>query len=668
VRNIKLEILRHGHPHNQLLSPLTRYMALCGEHEPAVLEVPFEHAQVLERLRELRYLDRDQSDVRSGLAARVESRRQQALDSLARDMGSILAQVPGLIADLADGSGTDDGVTQLRLVLSANELAILPFELAIGQPGFPGAGQPLTMQTTLPLSITREVRRVGGIRFEWPLHAKILFAFASPRGVAPVPVDAHLAALAGAIEPWLFQPSDPDDPVQLREEMARHLTILPQASIDDLTAACATGEYTHVHLLAHGVPLRRGDDRHFGVALHNHRQRDDLEIVEGDRLALALRTHRRDGNRELVRPAVVSLATCDSGNLGSVVGAGASVAHSLHAAGVPLVIASQFPLSVVGSIHLVRVLYRSLLHGEDPRLTLDDLRRQLRALVSDRHDWASIVAYASLPPNLTDQLTRVTFARAKRAIQAAMSHLDAATQILSPRRKSRAKGTFSEAAMVAAKERVARSKGQIDEARARLVRLLTAHLTLTDADRVLKGQIHGLLGSLDKRLAEFEFRTRGPSWLDLLRSAEEQYHETFVADRTSSWALVQQLALGFAQGNDPPQRLWELAWRLSENDLALPETWRRVWALNNLVELAIMGVEMPTQPRLDGVTSLEQLAEKHLRAILSLTTSTDQDVLGLAFQLDRYMEFFRFTSKAPREKAAALAERLGDILSARHTS
>jgi hypothetical protein len=667
VRNIKLEILRHGPPHNQLLSPLTRYMALCGEHEPAVLEVPFEHAQVLERLRELRYLDRDQPDVRSTLAAQVESRRQQALESLGSDMGAILAQVPGLIADLADGSGTDDGVTQLRLVLSANELAILPFELAIGQPGFPGAGQPLTMQTTLPLSITREVRRVGSIRFEWPLHAKILFAFASPKGVAPVPVDAHLAALAGAIEPWLFQPTDPDDPVQLREEMARHLTILPQASVDDLTAACATGEYTHVHLLAHGVPFRRGDDRRFGVALHNHRHRDDLEIVEGDRLALALRTHRRDGNRELVRPAVVSLATCDSGNLGSVVGAGASVAHSLHAAGVPLVIASQFPLSVVGSIHLVRVLYRSLLHGEDPRLTLDDLRRQLRALVSDRHDWASIVAYASLPPNLTDQLTRVTFARAKRAIQAAMSHLDAATQILSPRRHSRARGMFSEAALEVAKERVARSKGQIDEARARLVGLLTARLTLTDADRVLKGQIHGLLGSLEKRLAEFEFRTGGP-WLDLLRSAEEQYRATFVADRSSSWALVQHLALGYAQGKDPPLRLWELAWRLSENDLALPETGRQIWALNNLVELAVIGVEMPSQPKPDGDTSLEQLAEHYLRAILSLTTSADQDVLGLAFQLDRYMEFFRFTSKAPREKAAALAERLGDILSARHMS
>jgi hypothetical protein len=667
VRNIKLEILRHGPPHNQLLSPLTRYMALCGEHEPAVLEVPFEHARVLERLRELRYLDRDQPDERSPYAASVESRRQQSLESLGSDMGKILAQVPGLIADLADGAGSDDGVTQLRLVLSANELAILPFELAIGQPGFPGAGQPLTTQTAMPLSMTREVRRVGGIRFEWPLVAKILFAFAAPKGVAPVPVDAHLAALAGAIEPWLFQPTNPDDPVQLREEMARHLTILPQASVDDLTAACATGEYTHVHLLAHGVPFRRGDDRRFGVALHNHRQRDDLEIVEGDRLAMALRTHRRDGNRELVRPAVVMLATCDGGNLGSVVGAGASVAHSLHAAGVPLVIASQFPLSVVGSIHLVRVLYRSLLHGEDPRLALDDVRRQLRALVSDRHDWAGIVAYASLPPNLTDQLSRVTFARAKRAIQAAMSRLDAATQILSPRRHSRSRATPNGAAREAVKERVARVKGQIDENRARLVGLLTGRLSPTDGDRVLKGQIHGLLGSLEKRLAEFEFRTDGP-WLDPLRSAEEQYHATFVADRTSSWALVQHLALGYAQGKDPPLKLWELAWRLSENDLALPETCRRVWALNNLVELAIMGVEMAPQPTPEGDTPLELLAERYLRETLSITTSTDQDVLGLAFQLDRYMEFFRATGRAPHEKAASLAGRLGDILSARDPS
>ncbi|MCK7492772.1 MAG: hypothetical protein MZW92_15495 [Comamonadaceae bacterium] len=43
---------------------------------------------------------------------------------------------------------------------------------------------------------------------------------------------------------------------------------------------------------------------------------------------------------------VVSLASCNSGNVGSVAGAGASIAHALHEAGIPMVVAGQFPALV----------------------------------------------------------------------------------------------------------------------------------------------------------------------------------------------------------------------------------------------------------------------------------------------------------------------------------
>ena len=55
IRNVKLELLRHGPAHNQLFSPLTPYLALCGADGPVTINMPFEHRQLLNRLERLRY-------------------------------------------------------------------------------------------------------------------------------------------------------------------------------------------------------------------------------------------------------------------------------------------------------------------------------------------------------------------------------------------------------------------------------------------------------------------------------------------------------------------------------------------------------------------------------------------------------------------------------------
>src|SRR4029077_6660898 len=107
----------------------------------------------------------------------------------------------------------------------------------------------------------------------------------------------------------------------------------------------------------------------------------------GERLATILRTTRRREPGTFVRPAVVTLASCNSGNVGSVTGVGASIGHALHEAGIPMVIASQFPLSFGGSVMLVQELYQGLLWGEDPRKLLVGLRRRLHSQFRDCHDW-----------------------------------------------------------------------------------------------------------------------------------------------------------------------------------------------------------------------------------------------------------------------------------------
>src|SRR5262249_54025259 len=146
-----------------------------------------------------------------------------------------------------------------------------------------------------------------------------------------------------------------------------------------------------------------------------------------------LRAYRAD-NEEVVRPpAVVTLAVCHGASQGSVVGAGASVAHALHEGGIPLVVASQFPLSFAASVLMVEVLYEGLLWGGDPRRVLNDLRAQLRSRLRDTHDWASLVAYAALPDNFDDQLLEVRLEQLRRSSARSVIFVDRLSETLAPR-------------------------------------------------------------------------------------------------------------------------------------------------------------------------------------------------------------------------------------------
>src|SRR5262249_18691286 len=159
------------------------------------------------------------------------------------------------------------------------------------------------------------------------------------------------------------------------------LTVLPDASIDAIQRACSTGDYTHVHILAHGIPYEQGDDRRYGLALHAANNVSEKDVVDGSRLAAALRPHTDREDDNLTCPTVVTIASCEGAQQGTVVGAGASIAHAIHEAGIPLVVASQFPLSFSASVVMVQVLYNGLLNGGDPRRLLNDLRRQLKSRV-----------------------------------------------------------------------------------------------------------------------------------------------------------------------------------------------------------------------------------------------------------------------------------------------
>ncbi|HEX8188236.1 MAG TPA: CHAT domain-containing protein [Pyrinomonadaceae bacterium] len=670
MRTITLELLRHGTAHNQLLSPLTPYLALCENHAAVTLHVPFEHNQFLYRLRSLTYKLKD------------ESRTFQLTDT-ARVLGEILAEIPGLTAESNKGDEEGQHLTHLRLIISASELALLPFELALSPNGLPGAGQHLLLQPQMPICLTREIRRVRGEQVEWPKRPRILFVSAAPPGVGSIPLEAHLLVLRRAVSPWVYY-YDPADPAQQRDRVDDHLHILPNASVEAVEEACASGRYTHVHILAHGVEVQENYDTRFALALHNARDPQQTEHVSGARLATALRAAQRADGEGLSTPAVVTLASCDSGNVGSVAGAGSSIAHAIHESGIPMVIAGQFPLSFEGSVRLVECLYEGLLWGKDPRPLLYDLRRRLYAQFKENHDWASLTAYVSLPQDIDRQLRAVQITRANDSIRAAMDHADVATRMLSKRYDTpeAVEGGGELDALIG------KALDKIGKAKHRLKALLK-QLPSEGA------RIYGNLASTEKRHAQVHFAA-AQRYLkagdaanharhmkehdELLLSARDFYWDSFMLKRSDSWAVVQYISLtvlmqksgrfekraslpaagGAVRDERNVEALWSLAHLLSLYDLNSEERDVKIWGHCNLIELYLLLLVMDPDEKRLGPGEAERRAVRHTDALVDIAGRDTFEVYSTRRQVLRYLEWFGGPDgfSQPGPKALAVAEHI----------
>lgn len=683
MRTITLELLRHGPSHNQLLSPLTPYMALCGNHGAVTLHVPFEHKQFLHRLSALQY---SQSD---------EARGFQLQDT-AREIGEILARIPGLTAEANKPYPNGRELTHLRLIISASELALLPFELAMAPSGCPGAGQHLVLQPQSPLCVTREVRRAPDQPGPMTAKFRILFIAASPPGTGDIPFEANLFVLRKAIVPWVRHYA-PDNMAMLRDRIEEHLVVLSAASIKEIEKACATGTFTHVHILAHGVNRPGASDDGFCLALHDSVDPSGTDYVSGTRLATALRANLRpfDGEdrrraspasmprvvceaadpvegKRLACPSMVSLASCNSGDVGSVVGAGASIAHALHEAGIPMVIAGQFPLSFGGAVHLTDVLFQGLLWGEDPRWLFHDLRRRLYTRFPKTHDWASLTTYVALPTDFHRTMEDLQVQRTVQSIDAAMSHADTATT-----------------AALSGTTNTAKVQLWLGSVRGRMKAAMQRLETLIQNMPSQRPRICGLLGSGRKREAEIVYslwKLKDPpqdkeelrvEMVDLLVQARDRYDESFCLNRSNSWALVQQVALScvlrslhtenqgelFRIALNPRLALtdqWTTAYVLSMKDLLSEVPRDRIWARGNLIELSILANEIWPDFR-DVAPNLEDVVRESIKDLIRLSSPYGFEVYSTRRQILRYVNWYPEISPLT-EKTVYLAEMCADLL------
>ena len=409
IHTTKLELLRSGPEHNQLLSPLTPYIALCGPWAPMTLTMPFEHRELITRLARLRYGE--------GQFTVSGEQRESELALLGAAVGRVLGSVPGLQAALTSASDAAQ-LTHLRLSLSPLELSMMPFEAAIAPDNLPGSGAPLLLRTSTV--ITREIRRSQPIAIKWNRVPRILFAFATPPNMPPVPAQQHLSALRRAIDPFVPIIKDPRKRV---EAVQQQLTVLPEATLTAISRACQAADYTHVHILAHGAPGGDGSTRRYGIALRDSGP-SGFKVVDGETLAVALRGADSSSAVSKPLPTFLSLATCDSGAVDSVLVPGGSIAHELHRVGIAWVVASQFPLWMRASTLMVEFLYRGVLNGEDPRVVLYHLRQHLRVEVPHTHDWASLVAYAVSPWDFERQIEAFFDSQVRRRLEVMFARMD----------------------------------------------------------------------------------------------------------------------------------------------------------------------------------------------------------------------------------------------------
>jgi hypothetical protein len=252
-----------------------------------------------------------------------------------------------------------------------------------------------------------------------------------------------------------------------------------------------------------------------------------------------------------------------------VVTTGGSIAHELNAAGIPWVVASQFPLWMRASTIAVDILYGGLLRGEDPRSLLYHLRKQLRTHSAATHDWASIVAYASVREDFEQQLTAFRDRYVRSALEVDMKHAEQ---------------------LVASGNAVSdETEGLYDGIRQRL-----KHWCAEPASDLQRSERLGMLGATEKRIGNLKSFAEARADYERARDCYRRAHQ---ANPFSHWVMTQYLSMVAIVANEAEQAAlphtfgndWIAARQLATWALRGASGEKAAWALGTLAELELLG-------------------------------------------------------------------------------
>ncbi len=573
MRSLLIEFHRFGDQNTGLLRKGDHYLVAPASHAVRDVPMPLDYLEFLKLMKALRY--------QQGAEA-----RRLALEKISEIVSTLLGSKD--LRDLTEG----DFPLQLDLVANAAELSALPFEAAVNSEG------QAMLAGKHPVIVTRRVRgEFAETLQKWPAKARVLFAWACPRDLnSAVPSQEHEAVLRKA----------------LVADSSGVLQVLAGASLDSIREACQKAAeqkkpFTHVHLLAHGCPVGEEFEKMFGLALHETEGSDEFHPATPEQIADALAP--LGGST-----SVLTLAACDSSNDENTIIPRRSIAYEMHVRGIPVVIASQFPLTIPGSTILIGTFYGELLAGADVRVALHSARRALyEKQAITRHDWASVVAYVRLPEGYTEYLPSVRLEAVLSSLQAIQSRSD-------------------DLIHSGAKDSVLFEP---------LIGLLTANLAnlekfLATAKRGVREENLGLIGSAEKRLAELNFTCgqRAPM-LQALERSRTRYREGFDSNLSHHWTGVQFLALeAVLSGKIGDPHRWSAALVASQVDAQKPD---EIWAWGSLAELYLLA----SRAALGDQTGKAAEAIVKMKERVAQSPSGDQFPLeSTARQLRRYMDWW----------------------------
>lgn len=697
--DVKLEIVRPGPPHNQLLSPLTLYTALCGESAPVTFSIELEQRQLLDRISGLRYVIQDGQETRMI----AEKSRQAAVNDMGREIGKILAKLQNLLFEqgralgqaIRDQSCNDNGehMVHLRLVSSASELANIPFEMAISPAATPAEGKRMLLDLNLPMVLTREIRRTRPIPIAWDreLGTKILVIAAQP-GFLTVPIKNHVRALRKSLEPWVgWQTVSGENASPNRvDEVRKRIRILNDASIKSIYEICSREYFTHVHILAHGGSFEESGEQRFGLILCDSEDTTKPHYVSGETLAKAVQAEHREGTTRS-SPVMVTLATCDSGAQGSVLIPGGSLAYDLHVAGIPWVVASQFPLSKRGSTIMARELYSRIWRGDDPRKALFEVRRILFTQMDRMHDWASLVIYASLPKDFDAQVTRFFETQTIAAIETAMKRADDISKAISKEQENSSSDSQEEpSASQGSPEDIESALNKVKQYLQFWKKRLPAGKDM--GSRLSIGQFYGISGSTYKRIAllnKSKLNTKeksspdsAPAYHKNIRKALACYDracDELVTDEDKfqwDWVATQYLSLKAVlfwdsekgkkgnkrryESDDRGYARYEMAKDLAKNNLQKANSnIAKAWACGTLAELEMLSLHYKKGSR-RTYTTIQKEVRKYCVNLIELVGIDDFAAKSTHRQFIRYKLYW---SDAEEGRVGKIADEAINALS-----
>ena len=570
VRSRLIELLRFGGEPG-ILRVGDRYLATIEGDFLSELTMPLEEYQFLEYQETLRYSIDD-------------AECSAALNQLSAQMGCFLSGARIYFDSAAS--------TQIDLVLRGAELAQLPFEALLGADELP-----VFARTEPRVVLTRRVRgNFAAHALEWPVRPRVLLAIASPGDAGKeVPADEHKVALRKALKPWIEPLEGFPTPI---DDGRNVLTILTNTTLEALRSECQSSvdkgnPYTHIHLLAHGVSVGNRPHERFGLALHNPVKPGVLPATPEELV---------ESLRALVGKCVaVTLAVCDGGNATNTLTPRKNIAHALHVAGFPIVLASQMPLTFPGSVLLAERFYTGVLRGGDVREALHEVRVALyQERANAGGDWASVVAYVRLPEGYADRLVEIEAATHLGALETFQRWSDHLIKHSN--------------AEVEAFDRVA----TLGEERIQSLQQALARLDAAPGSAMYQ-EYFGLLASAYKRLAELYFRRwtlSDPKPLEPSRQMHEAlqesmrlYQKSHSSNLSAHWTMVQYLSLCVVlDGKILKPWMWDATLEAA-TQCALDG--KDVWSLGSLTELYLLarGTRGPDCVA-DACTAVRELARR----------------------------------------------------------